>query len=121
MLSKRLLDQIDIGRIVLNQQEPVWSGPAHCPAFFSGMVKKHVDPCPAWDSAQIRPPRCSTALLQIARPLPAPAYFAPCKRLNIPQILFNYCGSMPMPLSCTESSPPPQGASPAAPLAADTS
>ena len=43
----------------------------------SGRVKKNSEPSPGLDSTQIRPPWCSTTLLQIARPMPVPGVSFP--------------------------------------------
>ena len=46
----------------------------------------------------------SLFFLQIASPIPVPGYFSLLfNLLNISKILSEYCGSIPIPLSCTEN------------------
>ena len=61
---------------------PVYARPVN--GYHVGSVKQNVAPCPGSDSIQIRPPWRSTIFLQIAKPMPVPAYcFWVCSRRNI--------------------------------------
>ena len=53
-------------------------------------------------STQIRPLWRSMMRLQIARPMPVPGNSRPWKRLKIPKMRSEYCGSIPIPLSLTQ-------------------
>src|ERR1043166_4234879 len=71
----------------------------------AGTVKKNVEPSPGCDSTQIRPPRRSTILLQMASPIPVPGYSVPvCSRWKIAKIRSRCSGVIPIPLSRTEKS-----------------
>ena len=78
-VGEDLPGQVNVGRIVVDQQD--FGRAFQCrdrtsPALFTGRVNLKVDPCPGWDSTQIRPPFCSRIFLQTARPMPLPAYSA---------------------------------------------
>src|SRR5665647_224939 len=59
---------------------------------------------PSSDSTHICPPCLSTIFLQIASPMPVPGYSSfLCSLLKTSKIFPEYCGSIPIPLSCTEN------------------
>src|SRR5712692_2588038 len=106
-LRQRLLHEPGVTRIVLDEKDvDRLSNDLHAASFCAstaGSVNLNVDPFPGSDSTQIRPPCCSTIFLQMAKPIPVPSYSSRlCKRWKIRKIRSRYCGSIPMPLSCTE-------------------
>ncbi len=66
------------------------------------MLNTKVEPWLSEDSTDNRPPNPWTIFLQIANPIPVPAYWlAVCNLLNGSKMRLWYIGLMPIPLSAT--------------------
>src|SRR5215470_6973018 len=116
-----LAQQLGVVRIVLDQQDAqrhdelsrfrqavAAAGAALSIGPWVGSSKKNVVPLPGSDSTQIRPPCRSMIFLQIARPTPVPGYVRRlCNRWKMTKMRSAYSGSMPMPLSRTDTTQRP--------------
>src|ERR1051326_8666303 len=108
VLPKRLPYQICVRSAVFHQQHDGGAFENLCVheiCSTPGTVNRNVDPFPASDSTQMRPPCRCTIFWQIAKPIPVPEYDdKECSLLKIPKICVAYCGSIPIPLSATANS-----------------
>src|ERR1700693_498130 len=99
-IGRVVIHHEDVGRYRLHACPPARSsGP------WAGRVNLKVEPEPDCDSTQILPPSRSTIFLQMARPMPLPAYSErACKRWKTIKMFCAYSGAIPIPLSLTRNS-----------------
>src|SRR5215471_6556463 len=72
--TQHVANDLAIIRLVLDQKNALAHDVPTCRSTVTGSVNANVEPCPGWDSTQIRPPCISMMRFDIASPKPVPPF-----------------------------------------------
>src|SRR6202158_6512400 len=105
-MGEKIAEDAPIILLVLDHKNAFGHAFPTCCSTLTGTFMKNVEPRPGADSTQIRPPCMATIRLAIDRPSPVPPFALveePLACWNSSKILTWAAGSMPAPVSRTES------------------
>src|SRR6516225_8907744 len=72
--AQEIAEDLPIVLLVLDHQNALAHAASTCRSTMTGSVKENVEPCPGWDSTQIRPPCISIIRFDMASPKPVPPF-----------------------------------------------